>query len=832
MEGRDQLIIAVDRPARYTGGEAGSVVKDPEAVRLSLALAFPEVYEIAMSHLGLKVLYDALASRPEVAAERVFCPWLDLMDEMDRRELAPWSLETGRALGEFDVIGFSLLYELTYTNMLHMLRLAGVPALRAERGPGHPLVIAGGPCMVNPEPVADFLDLAVVGEAEELIHQLCDLFIAAKEGGWDRPTLYRRAAALEGVYAPAQFEPEYRDGRPAGVRALDPDRPQVRRRLVPDLGDCGPPETQVVPLVRPVHDRLGVEVSRGCTRGCRFCQAGFIYRPVRERPAQQALEASIEGLARSGYEELALLSLSASDYSCIEPLAAGLMDVLEARRWSLSLPSLRVDSLSRELATQIKRVRKSGFTLAPEAGSQRLRDAINKDLSEEQILAMAARVFGLGWNHVKLYFMLGLPGETDADIEAIGELCAKVVEAARAAGRFRGKKPVVHASLGLFVPKPHTPFQWEGQLDLAEARRRLELAKAAVNRPGIKARWTEPEQSVLEGVLARGDRRLSRALLLAAEAGCRFDGWGDLLDYPAWLEALERAGLEPAGLLGPRELGQVLPWAHIDTGVELAYLRAERDKAQTGEATTDCRSGRCHDCGVCDHRTIMPILRPEPPAPAPPAPAPPEERTTYRFRLEKTGPARFLGHLEMISQVVRAFQRAGVGLAFSQGFHPHPLVKTNSALPLGVESLVEALAVTVQGRPSPDELAAAVNPELPAGLAIADGRAALPGEGLGEPDLVTYLVRSPRPLNREALGRFHRAEELIHLRSTPKGQRPIDLKSTVRGLRFTEQGLEAVVGRQGGRPKPAEILESVFGLSRREALAARALKIGARMEEG
>lgn len=830
MNNRDALIIPVDRPARYTGGEAGSVVKDPESVRLSLALAFPEIYEIGMSHLGLKILYDALAPRPEVAAERVFCPWLDLMDEMTRQGAAPWSLETGRALGEFDVIGFSLLYELTYTNMLHMLRLAGVPALRSRRGPEHPLVIAGGPCTVNPEPVADFLDLVAVGEGEELIHELCDLFIAAKEAGWDRDTLYRRAAEIEGVYAPALFEP--RGGpRPAGVRPLDPQRPTVRRRLVADMGDFPPPDTQVVPLVRPVHDRLGVEIARGCTRGCRFCQAGFIYRPVRERPADQVLEASLKGLARSGYEELALLSLSAGDYSCIEPLASGLMDVLEARRWSLSLPSLRVDSLSRELAGQIKRVRKSGFTLAPEAGSQRLRDIINKNLSEEQILAVAARVFGLGWNHIKLYFMLGLPGETDEDVEAIGELCAKVVDTARAAGKGRGKKPVVHASLGLFVPKSHTPFQWEGQMDLAEARRRLNLAREACARPGVKVRWTEPEQSVLEGVLARGNRRLSRALLLAAEAGCRFDGWGDILDYQTWLGALKAAGLKPDEFLRPRDEDETLPWAHIDTRVEPEYLLAERRRAGLGESTGDCRDGRCFQCGACDHKMIKPILHPEPPAPAPPPPVSPEERTTYRFRLEKTGPARFLGHLEMISQVVRAFQRAGVDLAFTQGFHPHPLVKTNSALPLGVESLVESLAVTVHGHPAPQELQAAVNPELPAGLAIADGRPARPGEGLDEPDVVTYLVRSPSPLSADAIGRFDRAEELIHLRSTPKGERPIDLKNTVRGLRFTEQGLEAVVGRRGGRPKPAEILQSVFGLSRREALAARALKIGARMEE-
>jgi radical SAM family uncharacterized protein/radical SAM-linked protein len=829
------LIAGVSRPARYMGGEAGSRAKDPAGVRLWFALAFPEIYEIAMSHLGLKVLYESLNSRPEIAAERVFMPWTDLLDLMNERKIAPWSLESARPLGSFDVIGFSLQYELTYTNMLHMLRLAGVPLRREEREPGHPLVIAGGPCMVNPEPLADFLDLAVVGEAEELIHPLTDLILRAKEEAWTRDRLYKEASAIEGIYAPSLFEPVYEGGKLKEVRALDSERPKVRRRIVADMNACPPPVDPVVPLVKPVHDRLGVEIARGCTRGCRFCQAGYIYRPVREREPDKVLQAAMGGLAKSGLEEVALLSLSSGDYTCIEPLAQKLMNELEPRRWSLSLPSLRVDSLSDELVNQVKRVRKSGFTLAPEAGSDRLRKAINKDLTEEQIIATARRVYQLGWNLIKLYFMLGLPGETDEDISEIGRLCREVAAEARSAGRGRGKRPVVNASLGLFVPKPHTPFQWESQMGFEEAERRLSLAKSGLKDSKIKAKWNSPGQSILEGVLSRGDRRLSRALELAMQAGCRFDGWSDELNLKAWLGALHEAGLDEAQYLATREVDSVLPWDHIDVGVTKDFLLAERDRALSGEHTPDCRAGKCGDCGVCDHKTIKPLLAPaeselELGQSASQVPREEGERIIYRFRLEKTGPARFLGHLEMISQIIRSLQRAGVRVAFSQGFHPHALVKTSSALPLGVESLVETLAVTIAGDPdvpTPQEVEQAVNPAFPQGIRIADGRLQLPGENLAEPDEVTYMVSSQAALEPSRLQAFHDADASSVLRVTPKGERSIDLKATVKEMALADKGLKLTVGRTGGRPKPAEVLREVFGLSQEDALAARALKIRA-----
>ncbi|MCB2226123.1 MAG: TIGR03960 family B12-binding radical SAM protein [Desulfarculaceae bacterium] len=828
---RRGLISGVEKPARYLGGEPGSVVKDQSRVRLNFALAFPEVYEIAMSHLGIKVLYESLAKRPDVAAERVFCPWVDLLELLRAQGETLWSLETGRALGEFDVIGFSLQYELTYTNLLAMLSLAGVPLKREERGPEHPLVIAGGPAMVNPEPLADFLDLAVVGEAEELLDSLMDLFIRAKEESWPRERLYAEAVAIEGVYAPAMFAPMYENGRLQEIKALNPAHPKARRRIVPDMGAHQPPARPIVPAVTPVHDRLGVEVSRGCTRGCRFCQAGFIYRPVRERPPEQVYGAALQGLDDSGLEELALLSLSTSDYSCIEPLAGALMDALEPRRISLSLPSLRMDSLGEGLINQIKRVRKTGFTLAPEAGSERLRRVINKNLSEEQILATARTVYGLGWNLVKLYFMLGLPTETDEDVAAIGRLAALVAGEGRALGRGRGRNPLVNASLGLFVPKPHTPFQWEGQLDLEQARERLAQAKSGMGDRKVKAKWNDPYTSVIEGVLSRGDRRLGPVLLKALELGCVFDGWSEHLKYDAWLRALEDNGLSLADYLRPREQDEVLPWEHIEVGVTKQYLWAERERALTGESTADCRTGRCLDCGVCDHKLIKPRLATGADLPAPPpAPEPEGERLRYRFRLAKTGTARFLGHLEMLRLIERGLRAGGVELAYTQGFHPHALVKTAAALSLGVESLAEVLEITTPRSYDPEDLAARVNPHLPAGLSLHDGRLGRPGEKLVDPPIAAYRVEPSVPLDPGRLHAFQEAADWTMLRQSPKGSKEIDLKAAIKRMELEDGALLLEVGSAGGRPKPGEVLISVFGLSPAEAAASRALKMPASQE--
>jgi radical SAM family uncharacterized protein/radical SAM-linked protein len=823
----------VSQPGRYIGGEAGSVRKKNPA--LTMALAFPEIYELAMSHQGLKVLYDLLARRPDVAGERVFAPYSDLMDIMDSQGLAPWSLESGRPLDKFDVIGFSLPYELLYTNMLHMLRLAAIPLRRRQRSPDHPLILAGGPCMANPEPIADFLDLAYVGEAENHLDEFLDLLITAKQEKWPRSRLYRQAGLLPYIYAPALSRPYYaQDGRFLGLSsAAAPDDiiaspATVKRSIVPDLNAVPLPQTHIVPALSPVHDRLGLEIARGCSRGCRFCQAGYIYRPVRERAPLPLYQAALDGIAASGMEELALLSLSSGDYSCIDGLAQSLMDALAADKVSLSLPSLRVDSLSPKLMEQIKRVRKTGFTLAPEAGSERLRRLINKNLSQEQILAAAAQAFTLGWQHIKLYFMIGLPGENEEDISAIAHLCALV--AGNASSSPKGK-PLVNASIGLFVPKAHTPFQWEGQLDLDEAKRRMRLAKTAASHKRVRIKWNDPEMSVIEGVFSRGDRRLSRVLEAALELGCRFDGWSEHFRLESWLTAMKTAELKIEDYLCPRPLDAPLPWEHIHMGVNREYLLSERRLAYSYEQRPDCRQGICAGCGACDGAEIK--VRPVTPgewAAFTPSPRPTGRETdqsaglAYRLLFSKTGPARFMGHLEFINQITTALRRSGLSLAHSQGFHPHPLIRAASALPLGVESLGEELEIILKQAFPLEEMPALINRSLPQGLKVTTARRARPGEGLREPEQFEYLVSGAGELNPACLERFQAAETVIYQRQSPKGTRAIDLKAAIACLELENDSLRLVINTNGPRPKAAEVLEAVFGLDAEPALTARVVK--------
>ncbi len=809
----------ITQPARYVGGETGAIIKHGASLRW--ALAFPEIYELAMSHLGIKVIYDMMAHRSDVACERVFAPWVDLMDRLYASGDSLCSLEGGSPLSQFDVIGFSLPYELLYTNMLHMLKLSDIPLRREERTTSHPVIIGGGPCMVNPEPVADFLDLALVGEAELVLNPLLDLLIKAKREKWTRPELYSQAAELPGIYAPALFEPVYEDGRFMGMT----QKGKVKRAIVPNLKQVPMPTTHIVPSISPVHDRLGLEITRGCTRGCRFCQAGYIYRPARERDPGQIFDAALAGIAKSGMEEIALLSLSTGDYTCIEELSEKLMDSLASAKVSLSLPSLRVDSLSPLLAEQIKRVRKTGFTLAPEAGSSRMRAIINKNITEEQIIDTAAKVYALGWEHIKLYFMVGLPGESDEDLQAMGRLCAQVAESARQAGKGRGNKALVHASMGLFVPKPHTPFQWEGQLGLEEARERMRRAKAGSTHKRVKVKWNDALTSQMEGVLSRGDRRLSRVLEIAVEQGARFDGWSEHFNLELWLRAMEQAGLSLHEYLRARRVEEALPWDHIDVGVSKDFLLRERQQAFSHISTADCRHGACQGCGVCDWQGIKPIMAQSNWSPLRARPALDEGgRVNYRFVLQKTGPARFLGHLEMISQLVRCFRRAGVEVAYSQGFHPHPLLKTASALPLGVESEGEDLEVALTRRYQVDQLIEMLNQAMPQGLHIAGARLSRPGEPLQDPPTAIYFISQTGELDAEAVERFRLAASWPWLRQGPKGEKGLELKGSVLDLQLMANGVKVIISLSGARPRPAEILQAVFGLDADRAATARVVK--------
>ena len=597
-----EMLQAVEKPARYTGGEWNAQPKDSAAVLCRIALAMADVYEVGMSNLGLKILYEILNRRDDIAAERVYAPWLDMEEEMRRRGIPLFSLETFREISSFDILGFSLQYELLITNTLNMLDLAGLPLHAAERTDEQPFVIGGGPCVYNTEPIADFFDFFVLGDGEEIVVEVCDALIAwKKEGRPDgRRGFLRRAARIPGVYVPSFYAPEYdAQGMFTGLRILDEAAsPQIYRRVVKDLDGTPFLEKPVVPYLGIVHDRLMLELFRGCTRGCRFCQAGMAYRPVRERRPE-----TLESLARTlfdstGYNEMSLTSLSSADYSCLSPLVDGLLAGTQGERVSFSLPSLRIDSFSVDIAERLQQVRKSGLTFAPEAGTQRLRDVINKNVTEDDLLHSVRTAFEQGWKAVKLYFMMGLPTETDEDIVGIAELAQKVVDCYKEVKGKRGVKVTV--SVSCFVPKAYTPFQWFAQVPQEEFERRQRLLKESIRDRAISFHYHDARASVLEGALSRGDRRLSAVIETAWRNGAKFDGWTDQFKDEVWKDAFCRCGVAPEFYSRrTRDLEEVLPWAHTSPGVSEVFLRREWQRAQEAALTHDCRRETCTGCGVC-----------------------------------------------------------------------------------------------------------------------------------------------------------------------------------------------------------------------------------------
>lgn len=597
-----EMLQAVEKPARYTGGEWNTQPKDSAAVLCRIALAMADVYEVGMSNLGLKILYEILNRRDDVAAERVYAPWLDMEEEMRRRGVPLFSLETFQEISSFDVIGFSLQYELLITNTLNMLDLAGIPLHAAERAEAHPFVIGGGPCVYNTEPIADFFDFFVLGDGEEIVAEVCDALIAWKKAGRPdgRRGFLRRAARISGVYVPSFYAPEYdAAGMFTGLRVLDEAAsPQIYRRVAKDLDATPFLEKPVVPYLGIVHDRLMLELFRGCTRGCRFCQAGMAYRPVRERRPE-----TLKSLARTlfdstGYNEMSLTSLSSADYSCLSPLVDALLADTEGERVSFSLPSLRIDSFSVDIAERLQQVRKSGLTFAPEAGTQRLRDVINKNVTEDDLLHSVRTAFEQGWKAVKLYFMMGLPTETDEDIVGIANLAQKVVDCYKEVKGKRGVKVTV--SVSCFVPKAYTPFQWFAQVPQEEFERRQRLLKESIRDRAIVFHYHDARASVLEGALSRGDRRLSAVIETAWRNGAKFDGWTDQFKDEVWKDAFCRCGVAPEFYSRrTRDLDEPLPWAHTSPGVSEDFLRREWRRAEEAALTHDCRRETCTGCGVC-----------------------------------------------------------------------------------------------------------------------------------------------------------------------------------------------------------------------------------------
>ncbi len=827
----DRLILAAQKPSRYAGGELNAVRKDPARARVRWALAFPDTYEVGMSNVGFRLLYHALNERPDVACERVFMPWPDMEAALKAEREPLFSIESRASVREFDVLGFTLQFELCYTTVLAMLELAGIPLRSADRGRDEPLVLGGGPCTYNPEPVAEFFDAFVIGEGEEVVHEISDAVASWKRSGAPRGHLLWLLAEIPGVYVPSLFRVRYGEDRT--ILAYEPLKPgyeTIVRRVVPDLNLVPLAEKPIVPFMQAVHDRLPLEIQRGCTRGCRFCQVGMITRPTRQRDPNEVRRIAGVGLQSTGYEEVGFLSLSAGDYSCIDGVLEDFFDEFGPENVAISLPSLRTETMSGRLAAQIKRVRKSGFTVAPEAATERMRRVINKGNAEKDLLHAVDTVFAAGWELVKLYFMIGLPTERDEDVRAIVALSAEALR--------RGKKlnPRAEINVGVstFCPKPFTPFQWEPMIALEETQRkqgllREELRKLGRGCRGLHVKPHDARQGALEGALALGDRRLATAVLSAYRRGQRLDGWTEHFSLEAWQEAFaeaERAHGVGLGFFAHREKGEheVLPFDHIDCEVTKPYLWKARMASRKEAAVPDCAYGEeiCTACGACDYEVVDTIVyhpsdyRRQPPREAEPLPA---ERTLLRLRYAKEGVAVALSHLETMTALLRAFRRARLSIPHSQGFHPKPKVSFGPACPVGTESAAEYLDLELFGVQDAAEVARRIGDHLPEGFRQL-GCERLDGGGESLSRVIRgigYRVELPddAPDAAQRVAAFLASAEASIVRER-EGKKPVrvDLKKSVedlaasgpREIRFTLRA-----GENEAVARPSELLSALFG---------------------
>ena len=821
------LLVKIRHPSRYIGHEVNSIKKDPETVDVSIALAFPDLYEVGMSHQGLKILYKILNGCEWLAAERVFSPWTDLEDEMRKRRMPLTSLESDRPLNTFDIIGFSLQHELSFSNVLTILDLAGVPFLSSERNDSFPLVIAGGPACFNPEPVADIFDAILIGDGESAALDICRAVRTAKAERSGKAGLLDALKKIRGVYIPSLFIPRYSsEGCVDRIEPLDEDYKEVHKSLVPDIDMYPFPDDQVVPFASLVHDRLAVEIARGCTRGCRFCQAGMIYRPVRERPARSVIEGIDSALKKTGFEEVSLLSLSSGDYSCIAPLIRELMDRHSKNKVAVSLPSLRIDSLDTAWLDQIKRVRKTGFTLAPEAGNDRLRKIINKTLTNEDILNMARDLYGAGWDLIKLYFMVGLPQEKEEDILDIVRLAKQVAALAKG----KGRKDILNVSVAAFVPKSHTPFMWSPQIGYEESVQRIRMIREGLRGTRIHVKWNQPELSWLEGIFSRGDRRLTGALVEAWRLGARFDAWAEHFNAEIWREAFKRSGINAELYLHrARPLDETMPWDHIRSGVSREYFIREWNRALEGKTTPDCRD-KCLECGVCGHGDIEPVIHKEFNAPA--KEAAPEgyseaDISKYGLTFCKTGQASYLSHLELAGLFTRAIRRAGLYMVFSKGFHPMPKISFATALPVGTGSIDERVTIELYGTVPVMKLKEDLNLQLPEDVRISfadDVSNNLKKETLLESH---YLVKLEGIKTDGArLERFYGSSSFPVMKKTKSGEQEVDVRPLVKSIGFADPDtINLVVGHVSGPEiRPVYIIKEIFGLTDEQVPYIKVLK--------
>lgn len=824
-----EVLTRVEKPSRYLGCEWNTVHKDLAEVDVRVALAFPDLYDLGLSNLGLLILYSILNRQPGVWAERAYMPALDLEAQLLARDLPLFSLESKTPLRRFDAIGFTLQYELSYSNILQMLKLSGIPLRAAQRDTEMPLIIAGGPGAFHPEPIADFFDAFVIGDGEDVILELVQALREIK--GLDRDTQLKRLGNIGGIYVPALY-PLKQTAK--GEWIPDTHQHVILKRSVASLDDTPFPTDYIVPFTHQVHDRVSLEVLRGCTQGCRFCQAGMLYRPVRERSLATLANVTRETIANTGYEEMSLSSLSTCDYSQVRGLVDQAVSLGMPENVSISLPSLRLDSFSVDLADMVASMRKTGLTFAPEAASPRMRAVIDKWIPDEELIEVTGQVLAKGWDVVKLYFMIGLPTEHDEDVLAISNLAKRVLQH----GRQYNKKARVNLGVSTFVPKPFTPFQWDAQISIEETHAKHQLLQDNMKRFGLKFGRHDAQMSYLEGVFARGDRQVGRLLETAHELGCKFDGWGEHFQFRKWIEAAERTGIDMDAYIRKRDLKEELPWDHIDCMVDKQYFVDEYWRSRLALLAEDCRQVKCHQCGVIDDdqhgcltmlRTSREGQKKEQTWQRQSTPERPQTTAVQkiRFRFVKQGSMRFLSHLETMRALTRALRRAEMPVQHSQGFHPQPLLNFATALPVGVESTGEYGDVTLFESIDADAFQTRLNAVLPEHLRMLEASdVPLRAKSLmSEPLAAQYSVDVPvallpddeTPLSSKVRDLLAR-DDIPMQRWHKKGPRQVNIRPGIVSLNVMPAVGETVTFDMfvredaEAKAKPQEVLCALLGL--------------------
>ena len=811
----EDFLPLVAKPARYINTEINAVHKDLATVRTKVCLFFPDTYEVGMSHLGLRILYHILNSRQDTACERVFSPWIDYEARLRASGRPLTSLESNLPLSQFDIIGFTLQYELSFTNVLVGLDLAQIPRRSKDRDDAHPLIIAGGPCAVNPGPLSEFIDVFFIGDAEEAVHEIVDL----RQEHTGRAQFLEAISKRDGFYVPAF------------------GKTTVRRRVLKSIEPAAWPDHPILPLMKPIHDRVTVEVARGCIRGCRFCQAGIIYRPYRERSADRVKDLLHTSLACTGYEELSLASLSAGDHSDIQPMIIELMKKYHDSRVSVSLPSLRVGTLTPDMIKAIAGTRKTGFTLAPEAGTERLRRVINKPVSDLDLMDAAETIFRNGWSVIKLYFMIGLPTETDEDLDGIIRLANELFSIGKRASK---RHIQLNVSVSTYVPKPHTPFQWMGQAPIEEVRRKQAYLAKGLRKKGITFKPHNPETSLLEGAFSRGDANIGKVIEQAVELGCRFDGWTECFDFKKWQEAFEKSGMDPAAAACRTfSVDEELPWDHVRVGVTKEFLKREYQRAADAVITENCRVS-CEHCGIgCKdggtasfgHVASEPRAdsTTEQPKASKQLQGLQDMTTRIRMQYTRTGRVRFLSHLDFMTLFHRAAVRAGIPIAFSQGFNPHPKIAFGPALSVCIESTSEYLDMETDPFVDLTRIAPDLNNALPEGIRVLETKV-VPKKAASLSGCIGRYIYEVRVPEQYQEGMAARVKEFLSRSSVivSKEGKEKDIRPTIESITIDAEGVLqiALIDHEQQKPRIQDVIRQTFGIEQEQEVLFRVKRVG------